>query len=103
MLSGIKHCDTKPGDSIFSTVKPLKTACMGDNSVIQTTIKTHIVCHRVRDEIIRALSLFFVQYATKSWGGAWERGQYSIALILFKEQTLLFSGQLTLIAFPSRQ
>ena len=39
-------------------------------------LKPHIVRHRARDQIVQALSPFFVQYATKSWGGAWERGYF---------------------------
>jgi len=37
-------------------------------------IKSRIVHHRACDQIVQALSPFFVHYATKSWGGAWERG-----------------------------
>ena len=39
-------------------------------------IKPHIVCHCACDQIIQALSPFFGQYATKSWGGALEWGYY---------------------------
>ena len=36
--------------------------------------KPRIVRHHACDQIVQALCLFFVQYATKSWGGARERG-----------------------------
>jgi len=48
---------------------------MGDNSITQTTHKTmHSVRLYTHNQVVQALSVFCAQYATKSWGGAWERG-----------------------------
>jgi len=40
ILSGTKHRDSQQGDFASSTVKPLKTGCVGDNSTTQTMHKT---------------------------------------------------------------
>lgn len=40
ILSSTKHRDSQQGDLASSTVKRLKTACVGDNSITQTTHKT---------------------------------------------------------------
>ena len=49
-----------------------KMACVGNNFITKTTHNLPIIHHRARDVIFRALSPFYVRYATESWGGAWE-------------------------------
>jgi len=39
ILSGIKHCDSQQGDSVSSTVKHSKMACVGDNLITRQTEK----------------------------------------------------------------
>jgi len=58
ILSGIKRCDSRQGNSVSSTVRCSKTVCAGNNLITQTTYKTS---HS--DKIDQALSLSFVQYA----------------------------------------
>jgi len=43
ILSGIKCCDGQQGDSVSSMVKCSKMACVGDNSITQTT---HNICDK---------------------------------------------------------
>ena len=71
ILSSIKRRDNQEGNSVFSKVKRSKMVCVGDNSFTQTTHKT------MHNQIVHPV-FFLVQYATKSWGRAWEWGYFQI-------------------------
>ena len=48
ILSGINRCDSQQGDSISNTVKLSKTACMGDNLIIQTTTSQYFITNVIK-------------------------------------------------------
>ena len=50
ILSGIKCCDSQQGESVTSMGKLSERACMGNNSITQTTHKTmqYIIAHVIK-------------------------------------------------------
>ena len=51
------------------------------NRLPKPCINPHIVRHCARDEIFQTLFPFYVQYATKSWGGTWEQVDITFSLL----------------------
>ena len=70
ILSSIKRCDSQQGDSDNAQ----RQRAWAIIQLPKPRIKPRIVHHHACDQIVQALCPFFVQYATKSWGGAWGRG-----------------------------
>ena len=58
ILSGIKYCDSQEGSSVSNTVKRSKAACVGNNSIIQTTHKT---MHITSTQVIKSSLLYSMQ------------------------------------------
>ena len=76
ILSSIKCCDNQEGNSDSSKLNALRRCVWAIIHLPKPHIKPCIICHCAHDQIVHPV--FFVQYATKSWGRAWERGYFQL-------------------------
>jgi len=67
ILSSIKHCDSQQGNSVSSTVKCSKAACVGDNSIGSNRPGSLPAFCTVCDKKLGSLAVITGSYGSKTW------------------------------------